>query len=174
MATYHAFHYGKMNQSYKLEDERDQSLYEANLVNFKLFGASDYEFVNRCTASITSHKVGKTVSVDECVGNFNMTTASYFKLDGRNCFDVLKDKGYFFQFLKLDILHPEFAIQDESGNRVAVYRMNVPGKKEEGVVAIGSKQSNIVITTESGDIDVVFLGAFILSRVEYTRYISTI
>lgn len=172
MATYHAFHYGKKNQSFTLEDERNQSLYEANLINFKLLGASEYEFVNRRTAVAVSHKVGKTVTIDEGAGNFSLTTASYFKLDGRNCFDVLEEMGYSFKLLlKLDILHPEFALLDRSGNQVAVYKMNVSGEKEEDVTAIGNKQSNIVITTENSDMDAIFLGAFILGRVDYSRYL---
>ena len=172
MAVYHAFHYGKKNQSYKLEDEVNRSLYEANLMNFKLFGASDYEFVNHCTAAAASHKVGKTVTVEQGVASFNMTTASYFKLDGRNCFDVLAEMGYSFRILvKLDILHPEFALLNSIGDQIAVYKMNVPGEKEEGVFAIGNRQSNIVITTDSSDIDAIFLGAFIMSRVEFSRYL---
>ena len=172
MAIYHAFHYGKKNQSYKLEDERNQSLYEANLVNFRLFGASDYEFVNCRTAATATRKVGKTVTVEEGAGNFHMTTASYFKLDDRNCFEVLEEMGYSFRILaKLDLLHPEFALLDKNGNQVAVYRMNVTGEKEEGVAGIGGRQSNTVITTESGDMDVIFLGAFIMGRVEYSRYL---
>ena len=172
MAIYHAFHYGKKNQSYKLEDERNQSLYEANLVNFKLLGASDYEFVNRRTAERLSRKVGKTVTIDEGASSFSLTTASYFKLDGKNCFEVLGGMGYSFNLLpNLDILHPEFALLDRSGNQAAVYRMNEAGEKEEGVTAIGSRQSNTVITTESGDMDAIFLGAFIMSRVDFSRYL---
>lgn len=171
MATYHAFHYGKKNQSYKMENDRNQSIYEANLVSYKLFGASDYEFVNHSTATIVPHKVGKTITLDEGTANFSITTASYFKLDGRNCFDTLADMGYSFRLLMLDILHPEFALLDESGNRVAVYRMNVSGEKEEGVTAIGSKQSNTVIITENSDMEAIFLGAFIMSRVEFSSYL---
>ena len=171
MAVYHAFHYGKKNQSYRLENERNQSLYEANLVNFKLLGASDYEFVNCRTAAAVSHKVGKTVTTETGAANFSLTTASYFKLDGSNCFEVLAEMGYSFRLLKLNLLNPEFALLDKSGNQVAVYRMNVSGEKEEGVAAIGGKQSNTVITTESSDMDAIFLGAFIMSRVDYSTYL---
>ena len=172
MATYHAFHYGKKNQSYKLEDEENRSLYEANLVNFKLFGASDYEFVNKCTLSTSSHKVGKTISISEGTMGISMTTASYFKLDDRNCFELLEEMGYSFKILmKVDILHPEFALIDRNGNQAAVYKMNVSGPREENVMAIGNKQSNTVITTESEDIDAIFLGAFIMSRVDFSLYL---
>ena len=134
MATYHAFHYGKMNQSFKLENEENQSLYEANLVKFKLFTACDFEFVNRVTSVSVPHKVGKTVSVEQGAGGISMSTASYFKLDGKNCFDVLEEKGCSFKILvKLDLLHPEFALVDRNGNQIAVYKMNVPGEKEDDV-----------------------------------------
>ena len=172
MATYHAFHYGKMNQSFKLENENNQSLFEANMVKFKLFTACDYEFVNHIAATTSAHKVGKTVSVERGTMGVSMTTASYFKLDGKNCFDILEEKGYSFKILKkLDILHPEFALMDNNGNQVAVYKMNVSGEKEEGVGAIGNKQSNTVITTDSDDLETIFLGAFIMSRVDFSLYL---
>ena len=38
-----------MNQSFKMEDENNRPLFEANLVKFRLFTASDYEFVNHLT-----------------------------------------------------------------------------------------------------------------------------
>ena len=172
MATYHAFHYGKMNQSFKLENENNQSLYEANIVKFKLFTASDYEFVNHIAITATTHKVGKTNSVEQGTAGISMATASYFKLDGRNCFDILEEKGYSFKILlKLDILHPEFALVDKNGNQIAVYKMNVAGEKEEGVGAIGNKQSNTVITTDSDDLETIFLGAFIMNRVDFSLYL---
>lgn len=172
MATYHAFHYGKMNQSFKMEDESNQSLYEANLVKHNLFTASDYEFVNKVASKSFSHKIGKTVSVEQGTMGIKMSTASYFKLDGKNCFDILEEKGYTITIKwKLDILHPEFALTDNNGNTVAVYKMNVPGPKEENVFAIGNKQVNTVITTDSEDFDIVFLGAFIISRVDFSLYL---
>ena len=172
MATYHAFPYGKMNQSFKLENENNQSLYEANLVKFKLFSACDYEFINHVTTSSSVRKVGKTITNDPGPMGVHGFNASYFKLDGKNCFDILEEKGYSFKILaKLDLIHPEFALIDRDGNQSAVYRMNVAGPREAGVGAVGNKQSNTVITTESDDLDTVFLGAFILSRVELSLYL---
>ncbi len=172
MAVYHAFPYGKMNQSFKLENENNESLYEANLVKFKLFSASDFDFTDRRTALTESHKVGKTKTVEQGTLGVNLTTASYFKLDGKNCYEILEEKGYTIKLhLKLDIIHPEFALIDKAGKEVAVYKMNVTGEREEGVVAIGNKQKNTVITTESDDIAAIFLGAFILGRVDFSLYL---
>ncbi|MCQ2450356.1 MAG: hypothetical protein MJ080_00045 [Clostridia bacterium] len=172
MATYHAFPYGKMNQSFKFENEENQSLYEANLTKFKLLTASDFEFVNRSTLQTSSHKVGKTKTVEQRTGGLTMSSASYFKLDGKNCFDILEEKGFTFKIhVKLDILHPEFALIDNNGNQVAIYKMNVTGEREENVMGIGNKQKNIVITTDCEDLDAIFLGAFILSRVDFSLYL---
>ena len=169
MATYHAFPYSKMNQSFKLENETNVSLYEANLVKFKLFGASDFEFVNKQTGATVARKVGKTKSVEHGTLGVTMSSASYFKLDGENCFDLLEKMGYSFKIVaKIDLFHPGFALIDKSGNQVAVYKMNVTGPKEEGVAAVGSKQNNIVITTESDDLEAIFLGAFILGNVDFS------
>lgn len=172
MATYHAFHYGKMNQSFRMENEQNQVVFDAEMVKFKLFTACDYTFTNKISLVAASHKVGKTISVDQGTAGISMSTASYFKLDGKNCFEILDEKGYSFSIVaKLDILHPEFALSDKSGNRIATYKMNVTSPREENVAAIGNKQSNTMITTESDDIDTVFLGAFILSRVDFSLYL---
>ena len=172
MATYHAFPCGKMNQCVRLENENNQVLYEANLVKFKLLTASDFEFINHQTVTTEAHRVGKTKSVEHATVGIRMETASYFNLDGKNCFDILEERGYHFKLLmKLDILHPEFALVDQAGNHVAVYQMNVVAEREEDVFAIGKKQSNTVITTGSDDLDTVFLGAFILSKVDFSLYL---
>ena len=172
MATYHAFHYAKMNQSFKMEDENNKSLYEANLIKFRLLGASDFEFVNQLTSERTLRKISKTVSVSEGAAGISMTQASSFKMDGINCFDLLESKGYTLKLImKFDLIHPKFGLFDRDGNKVAVYKMNVVGEREEGVGAIGNKQSNTEITTDSVDTESVFLGAFILSRVDFSLYL---
>lgn len=155
-----------------MESESNQRLYEANLVRFKLFTAGEYEFVNHVSLSSSFHKVGKTTTTDTGVMGVHGFSASYFSIDGENCFDMLEEKGYSFTILaKPDLLRPAFALIDRNRNQTAVYKMNVTGDREEGVFAIGNKQSNTVITTESDDPDVVFLGAFILSRVDFSLYL---
>ncbi len=172
MITYHAFHYGKMNQSFKMEDENNNSVYEANLIKYRLLGASDFELVNNLTSETTLCKIGKTVSVGEGAVGMSMTRASSFKMDGINCFDILESRGYTLKLImKFDLIHPKFGLYDNEGNKVAVYKMNVVGEREEGVGAIGNKQSNTEITTDSTDIDAIFLGAFILSRVDFSLYL---
>lgn len=170
MAVYHAFPFGKLNQSIKMENENNQAVYEATMVKFKLFTAEDFEFTNHILSTTKVHKIGKTVTTENAI---SFTSASYFKMDGKNVFEVLKEMGYSFKILvKMDILHPEFALLDKSGNNVATYKMNVKGEREADVMGIGNKQSNIVITTDSDDIDAVFLGAFILSKVDFSLYLS--
>lgn len=167
MATYIAYNYGKMNQSYAMKNENNEIVFEANLIKFHLFSECDYEFVNKKTLKTEKHKVGKTRTNQMGIGSISLTTSSYFKLDGRNVFDTLERKGYHFSFkAKHGIMHPEFALVDKDGNEVANYKLNVRGERQESVMGIGHYQMNTVITTDSTDLDAIFLGAFILSRVD--------
>lgn len=170
MSTYLAYRFGKMTQCVAMKTENYESVFEANLVKFKLLGASDFEFVNSKTGATTAHKVGKTKTVNQGLGGLNLTTTSYFKLDGTNVFDILEKKGYKFKTaLKLDIIHPEISLVDIKLNSpVATYKLNVKGPRQEGVPGIGNTQRNIQITTELEDLETVFLGAFILSRVDFS------
>ncbi len=172
MASYVSYPYGKMNQSFIMKNEANESVFEANMTKFSLFGKSDYEFVNKVTGQSESHKVGKTVTTETGAGSFNFATSSYFKLDGENVFDILDKKGYYFRIkAKLDIIHPEFALLDKSGNVVATYKLNVKGERQENVKGIGNSQRNTVVTTNSNDIETIFLGAFIFSRVDFSAYL---
>ena len=169
MAVYHAFPCGKMNQCIRMENESNQVIYEGNLVKFKLFTACDYEFINHVAVTTVPHKVGKVYTTEQGSFGYSANTASYFKLDGKNCFEVLEGMGYRFKLIaKLDILHPEFALIDNAGEQIAVYKMNVKGEREENVTAIGNLQRNTQITTESDNLELIFLGAFILGRVDFS------
>lgn len=172
MAKYIAYHCGKMNQGFAMRDEKNELVYEANLVKFHLFSASDFEFVNKKTQKTKAHKVGKTKTTENHVMGLSLGASSYFKLDGENVFELLEKKGYSFKIIaKLDILHPEFGLIGKDGEMVATLKMNVLGEKQEGVRALGNKQRNTVIETECDDLDVVFLAAFTLNHVDFSTYL---
>ena len=174
MSTYIAYRYGKLNQSFIMKNENKETVYEANLVKFKWFTACPYEFNNKVTLKSEVRKVGKTVSTSTGNSNLEFTTKSYFKLDGVNVFKILEEKGYRIDIVaKLDMFHPEFAlVRIDKNEKIATYKMNVKGEKQEGVFSIGNAQRNTVITTDSTDIELVFLGAFILSRVDFSLYLA--
>lgn len=172
MATYIAYGFGKMNQSVAMKDERNALVFEANLVKFRLLSASDFEFVNKKTTIKQLYKVGKTRTTEMGTGHSSFTTSSYFKLNGENVFEVLEKKGYHFKMLtKLNVIHPEFAMVDNNGTQLATYKLNVKGERQEGVKGIGKSQRNILITTQSQDLETIFLGAFILSKVDISAYL---
>lgn len=167
MAVYQFYPYGKMNQSYAMRDENNEIVFEANLKKFHLFLACDYEFVNKLTGETVPHKVGKTVSTS----TGSVTTSSYFKIDKQNVFDILDAKGLKIKFVrKIDLWHPEFDIIDKEGKVIAKYNMNSLAEKQEGVMAIGNKQRNVVVTAEPENIKLAFFGAFVLSRVDFSLY----
>ncbi len=153
-----------------LKNEAGQPLFEANLVKFRLFGACDYEFVNHETTSTVPHKVGKTLTTEAGAFGIDFAVASYFKIDGVVCFEVLENMGYRLHLTSIrPILHPEFTMTDRDGNAVATFRMNVVGPREEGVRGIGNKQNNTEIVTESADTEAIFFAAFLLGRVDFSQ-----
>ena len=84
------FHfYGKLNQSYLVEDREGQHVFELNMVKFGL-GSDTFEFNDIEHSYKREVKVGKVVTSE----NNGWTISSRFKIDGVNCWDYLKDRGY--------------------------------------------------------------------------------
>ena len=168
MATFIAYGCGKRNHDFTLRTEDYKSVFEANLVKGRIFSASDYEFVNCKTSKKELHKVGKVVTKSS--GNDNTAirtvTDSYFKIDKVNVFDLLREKGYFLKMSGKGLLKSEVSLYTNSNKEVATLKLNEKGPRQENVSGIGNTQRNTVITTELDDLEVIFLAAFIMSKVE--------
>ncbi|MDO4493664.1 MAG: hypothetical protein Q4C53_07250 [Clostridia bacterium] len=172
MASYIAYPFGKLNQSCRMKDADNATVYEAELTKFHLFGASEYTFRNKVAGTEEIHRIGKTVTKSSGPEGAETVTESYFKIDGENVFDRLEEMGLRFRVIaKLDLMHPEFALVGDGGNEIARYKMNVRGERQEDVAAIGGKQRNTAIETESSDLATVFFGAFVLNRVDFSLFL---
>lgn len=91
------FHYtGKMNQSYAVEDEQGNVLFECKLLKFNPFASNLYEFVDHKTGDKKQMKIGKTVTSESSGGYIFVgdVLSSRFKIDGVNCWDYVADRGY--------------------------------------------------------------------------------
>ena len=64
-----------VKQSFYLEDENGNLVYEGKMTKFSLLGASPYEFVNHITGKAEEHKVGKTITAEQGEGGL-LTTLS--------------------------------------------------------------------------------------------------
>lgn len=93
------FHFtGKLNQSYVMENAFGSPVYEAVCDGVTLVKDTKFEFKNHLTGASQEKMIGHTVSQSYGSGGFGMTISSAFNIDGKNCWDVLADMGYGFDF----------------------------------------------------------------------------
>ena len=172
MATYLAYGCGKRNHDFILTTEDYQHVFEANLVKGRIFGASDFEFVDVNSKKKAIHKVGKTLTkrTGTGVGNssIGIVRSSSFKFDKEDVFNQLAKKGYILKLTKTHLVNSELSLF-KGGDTVATLTINVKGPRQANVSGIGGTQRNTVIKTESTDYEAIFLAAFLLSRVEMSQ-----
>ena len=89
-------HTGKANQSYSVENQEGNVLFECKLLKFNLFASNLYEFVDNKTGDKQQIKVGKTITSSSSDGYVFVgdVVSSYFKIDGVNCWDYVAGRGY--------------------------------------------------------------------------------
>lgn len=158
---------GTAKQTFFLEDENGNTVYEGRMVKFKLFGAAPFEFKNYATGNIEEHQVGKTVTI-EMGGNdwiSFMSKRSYFKYDGAKIWDYLHDKG-----IRID--------SRPSASKIGMtYVVSLEGK-EIATIATSSPKGKSFLTTdlyydvecEDKNLDLVFLVAFSIAKTDQVTY----
>ena len=158
---------GTIKQSFFLEDEKGNNIYEGKMIKFKLFGASPFEFINHITNKIEEHQIGKTVTVEQNGnGIFDvLSKRSWFKYDGKNIWDYLHDVG-----IRID--------SKPSGNKLGMtYDVSYEGKPIATISSSSPKGKSFIttdmyydITCEEQDLDLVYLVAFSIAKTEQTFY----
>jgi len=158
------FHFtGTANQSYILESLDREPVYEARCDKVGIVSKYKFTFINHLTGKSTEHLVSHvlTSSYDDFV------TSSKFKIDDVNVWDILGKEGY--------SLDPHFnglkSYFDISRYGIKVAKISLAGTKaykEEASKLFGNIpiKGLFKVYSKDSDIDMVFLCAFILSRVE--------
>lgn len=154
-----------VKQSFILEDENNNIVYEAKMEKFKLFGAAPYDFINHITNTKEEHKVGKTVTMEESgmVGFFS--TKSLFKFDDEQIWDYLHKKG-----IRIN--------STVSDNKLGMtYEVSFEGSPIATISTSSPKGKSIIttnlyydVTCEEKDLDKVFLTAFAIAKTDQTFY----
>lgn len=158
---------GTAKERYFLEDENNNTIYEAGMLKFKLFGAAPYEFKNYKTGNVEEHSVGKVVTVEQGGNDWIsfMSKRSYYKYDGVKIWDFLHDKG-----VRID--------SKPSSDKVGMtYVISFEGK-EIATIASSTPNGKSFITTDmyfdvtcdDKDLDLVFLVAFSIARTNQVMY----
>ena len=156
-----------IKQTFFLEDENGNMVYEGKMIKFKLFGASPFEMINYITNKKEKHEIGKTVTVEQGGNdliNF-MSKRSYFKYDGKKIWDYLHDLG-----IRID--------SKLSGNKIGMaYEVSFEGKPIATISSSSPKGKSLITTDmyydivfEENDLDLVFLVAFSIAKTEQVFY----
>ena len=154
-----------IKQGFYLEDENNNTVYEARMTKFSLFGASPFSFTNHKTGKIEEHKVGKTISIQEGGLAGMLSTSSYFKYDGKKIWDYLHEKGIRIK-------------STPSANKLGMtHEISFEGKPI-ATIATSSPKGKSFITTDmyydvicdDKDLDLVFLVAFAIAKANQVFY----
>ena len=158
------FHFtGTANQSYILETLNREPIYEARCDKMGIVSKYKFTFINHLTGKEQEHLVSHVVS-----SSFDsFVTSSKFKIDDVNVWDILGKEGY--------SLDPHF---NGLKSYFDIYRYGIKVAKIElaGTKAYKEGASNLFgdvpikgmfkVYVKNSDIDMVFLCAFILSKVD--------
>ena len=159
---------GTVKQTFYLENEDGNVIYEGKMLKFKLLGASPFEFINHITNKAETHNIGKTVTIEQNTGggivDF-LSKRSYFKYDGVKIWDYLHDKG-----IRID--------SSLSGDKIGMtYNVTFEGKELATIKTSSPKGKSLIttdlyydITCEEKDLDLVFLVAFSIAKTEQLTY----
>ena len=159
-----------LRPGYIIEDAWRNILFEGTMTKNALVGTRSFEFKDHTTGAVTQHEVGHTMT--QSYNNEFFSTKSWFKIDGRNIWDVLHERGLRmttdirskFPNLGYDISKngAPFARIETSGMYVheddaAQHKLNIP---------VGRYYYRI--WTDSKDFETLFLTVFAISETEQT------
>ena len=156
-----------VKQSFFLEDENGNTVYEGKMTKFSLFGASPYEFINHRTNRTEVHKVGKTATAE--VGGGGLISAlskrSSFRFDGQKIWDYLHDEGIRIGTGISDRkLGMSYDVTFKGAPLATIANSSPKGK------SIFTTDLYYDVTCEEKDLDLVFLVAFSIAKTEQTIY----
>ena len=158
---------GTVKQSFYLEDENGEVVYEGNMIKFSVLGASPYEFINHITKTTTEHSVGKTVTVEAGMGGLFTTLSkkSHFKFDGEKIWDYLHEQGF---RIDTGISDHKLGMSYDvtyKGQPLATIANSSPSGK-----SLITTDLYYDVTCEEKDLDQAFLVAFAIAKTEQLFY----
>lgn len=165
------FHFtGKLNQSYVMKNSYGEAVYEANCNGVKLVKDTEYEFKNCINGTSSTKMISHTITDSYGNGAFGTTVKSAFKIDGENCWDVLADMGYGFDF-GLNGIKAHYDVRHH-GVDIGYVELGGTGLMNEKYKdnPLGKMPANGIFKIEctKSEIEGMFLICFCLSRTEET------
>jgi len=164
------FHFcGKLNQSYILETPNRKPIYEINCDKMGIVNQYIYTFKNRLTGKSFTSKVSHTTTTEYGTENFGLIDQSYFKVDGKNIWDMIGEKGYSVEpyldkiAFSYHVKHYGIHVADivAAGTNILEQYEGAGGLRD-----VAMTQGIYRVYCRESDIDGVALIAFAVSRVE--------
>ena len=155
-----------LKQGFLMTDEEKNIVYEAKPVKQSLLGPATFEFVNHIADTKETHKIGKTVTSEQSGLLEFFSTKSYFKLDGKNIWDVLHEED-----IRIDSRF--------SGSQIGtVYTVFLKGEEIATIASAAADEGKFVVTspfhynvTVSEEyLAIAFLVAFSIARTDQIFY----
>ncbi len=155
-------------QGFQMQDETDQIVYEAKVLKQSILGSQTVEFINHLTNKSEEHKIGAVVTTQTESGGLTnlLSTKSRFKLDGKNIWDYLHEKG-----IRIDS-------GVASGRLGMSYTISLKGDVIAAATTSSPNGGKSIITsrycyevdTEAEYLDLVFLTIYAIAKTEQTFY----
>ena len=158
------FHFtGDGNQSYILETMDRKPIYEARCDKIGIVSKYEFTFINHLTGKEVKHFVSHVLSSSYD----SFVTSSKFKIDDINVWDILGKEGYSLD-PHLNGLKSYFEVLHYGVKVAKIELAGTKAYKDEASKLFGNIpiKGMFKVYSKDSDIDMVFLCAFILSKVE--------
>lgn len=158
------FHFtGINNQDYILETLDRKPVYEARCDKVGIVSKYKFTFINHLTGKEVLHQVSHVISSSYD----NFITSSNFKIDDVNVWDILGKEGYALE-PHLNGLKSYFEISHYGINVAKIELAGTKSYKEGASKILGDIpiKGMFKVYAKESDVDMVFLCAFILSKVD--------
>lgn len=159
------FHFtGKLNQSYIMETTDRKPIYEARCDKIGVVKNYEYTFINHIAGREEKHLVGHTVEV-----SYNdFVTSSNAKIDGVNVWETIGKEGYSLE-PHLAGIKPYFDVLRYGVNVGRIEPAGTNILKDDKTSSLGEIPGVglFKIYAKESDIDMMFLCAFVLSKVKF-------
>ncbi len=165
------FHFtGKLNQSYIMKNAFGNPVYEAICDGITLFKDTKFEFKNHLTGVSETKMISHTVSTSYGSNGFGMTVSSAFKIDGKNCWDILASMGYGFDF-SLSGIKAHYEVK-HMGVNIGYAELGGTGLVNEKYEnnPLGKLPTNGIfkVSCPKSEVEAMFLICFCLAKTEAT------
>lgn len=167
----YVFHFtGHLNQDYVMKNKFGEPVYEAVCNGIKLVKDTEFEFRNIVTGETSTKKIGHTTTQTYGNGSFNIPLKSSFKIDGNNCWDVLAQMGYGFEF-SLNGIKAHYEV-NHHGVNIGYAELGgtclVDKKHENNPLAKAPTNGIFKVSCPKSEIEGMFLICFCITKTDLT------